>query len=899
MDAFASGTWYGDGKSGHVDVAADGVVATSFRFVLHTTNVPSSERLLFFLPPVIGIFVDEMNPTVADTAVIFWNPGIAPGSKPRLVFRREVVRPGNISLFQWYWTQVQDGVFVGRFSELSPVADMPNPGDFSKHVVGWHKEDFDVDQNGVVLPHTYLVSGTIDGAPFDGGLLQFGANTGLPQTITGHWNGSPISVIFTPSPTSDSIVFQSRLDVFQATSELLPVAGQSIPSRSIGGSVQRLNSDVGTWRATRTQLLGYGPNPQSQSSRDEWQVRTRKQITHIIMDGNPKPINAVVTIGPGLDAPAFPNPKGLDTTQGGDPHRYETSILYHRDDGYTMGVWPQYQIFEVTMDLTFNASLFGSQINAFDATSRGRIYQPYSRRVHAYVALPYVKAPEGGYRLAVVLNGHNGSAYRTFDPGAPQADALPGNPNRVWNYDDGRYWYGDAFARQGYFVLSVDISHRERGDSPLTGNDVHPAIIANGFNDSDWEQCGERAWDVMRAIDVILGRIHATFQGTPVAPEVLQGGGLGGGGDYPPPPWLPSINPKCVVLAGLSMGGEITTYVGGLDPDNIAVSIPCGFAFDTVGGPYDYHWCFDWLHADLAEYLRVPDYYCLTAPRGLIVMIGKGEAAVENDARPSLVDGQQPTSDCCGANSKALVKQSLIAYAADFSKLIHYIHYDAHQFHVGDVNPFLSSLPGPVGDLYRASRWPGGGFAYSYVRTTADPSDLSILDNPQIIGPDLFTVIDSLSPCGPGPHHHNPLAGGWIAIGNRAQPLPPPWQVVVSPQVASFASLSPYSPLSSSAYAAPNLSNPFAPSCCREVPVPSAGVPLLPTVADRTGCCGIDGAALQVVPTLVVETDLHRFIAHIQATLPPASVTVDVHPPHSYEVRLMKATLMEAAWKLP
>src|SRR5206468_1965888 len=113
---------------------------------------------------------------------------------------------------------------------------------------------------------------------------------------------------------------------------------------------------------------------------------------------------------------------------------------------------------------------------------------PLKRRVHAYLAVPTTRPPKGGKFPAVLaVNGHDGSAWKMLNPG------------------DEYYWYGDAFARRGFVVMAVDISHRDSGDDPGHGNGPHPAIKASGF-DSDWEQDGERAWDAMRALDQLLAR---------------------------------------------------------------------------------------------------------------------------------------------------------------------------------------------------------------------------------------------------------------------------------------------------------------------------------------------------------------------------------------------------------
>src|SRR5258708_16858004 len=115
------------------------------------------------------------------------------------------------------------------------------------------------------------------------------------------------------------------------------------------------------------------------------------------------------------------------------------------------------------------------------------------------MAVPTTPAPPGGFPVAIAINGHWGSAWRTFDP------------------QNVNYWYGDSFARRGFIVLAVDVSHRPLadrqamymditdGDDPSAGNGAHPAIKDPGL-DSEWEEDGERAWDVMRGIDLLLAR---------------------------------------------------------------------------------------------------------------------------------------------------------------------------------------------------------------------------------------------------------------------------------------------------------------------------------------------------------------------------------------------------------
>jgi dienelactone hydrolase len=106
------------------------------------------------------------------------------------------------------------------------------------------------------------------------------------------------------------------------------------------------------------------------------------------------------------------------------------------------------------------------------------------------------------------------------------------NPNSL-------FWYGDSFARRGFIVLAIDISHRpveDRrglygdflfGDDPNVGNGPRPSIKPPGF-DSDWEEDGERVWDALRGLDYLWSR--------------------------------QDVDHNHVLIVGLSIGGEITTF---------------------------------------------------------------------------------------------------------------------------------------------------------------------------------------------------------------------------------------------------------------------------------------------------------------------------------------------------
>ena len=252
------------------------------------------------------------------------------------------------------------------------------------------------------------------------------------------------------------------------------------------------------------------------------------------------------------------------------------------------------------------------------------------RHAHGYVAVPTTPPPPGGYPVALALNGHGGSARDTFDPA-------------------GMYWYGDSFARHGFLVVSVDIGHRplpERasiytdsvdGDDPGTGNGTHPAIALPGVS-PDWEEDGERAWDAMRALDYALGR--------------------------------PDVNRKNVTAVGLSMGGEITDWVAALDT-RIAVAVAAGSPSDlAVMGLHGNHPCWTWQRGDAREYYDPGDLNALVASRILVRESGKQDTIYSNASPPF-------------GTAKEVVWRARPAFQALGGQLIHYLHFDAHAFQVG------------------------------------------------------------------------------------------------------------------------------------------------------------------------------------------------------------------------
>lgn len=257
------------------------------------------------------------------------------------------------------------------------------------------------------------------------------------------------------------------------------------------------------------------------------------------------------------------------------------------------------------------------------------------RDVHGWLAVPTGVPPAGGFPAVVALNGHAGSAYRVLDPTSET------------------YWFGDAYARRGKVVLAVDISHRpladrddlygdyDGGDEPGVGNGPHPAIRSAGF-DADWEEDGERVADA-RLARTLLAQL-----------------------DY--------VDASRVLVTGISLGAEVTTYAAALDAGFVG-AVSAGFSPDLyVLALHGNHECWRWRHADVREYLGVSDLHALIAPRPLLVETGK-------------TDGLFSSLPVPFGSDKQVMRRSRVAYGADASAIAHYLHYDVHHYHVGDVDP--------------------------------------------------------------------------------------------------------------------------------------------------------------------------------------------------------------------
>lgn len=484
------------------------------------------------------------------------------------------------------------GVVAGRFVSGDTAA--PFGPAWRGHVTGWQQEFFEETRARSFRLETALgelVSLRVDAD-----------DTG--RTRVGQWKevGSLAKGWLAEGPQLDLTVSEwdgERLSFETPEAPPRKCTGL-VDGRALSGSCTR-GAEVVAFTGERTELLGYGLLPKTAAQRQAWQAQTRAVLQLLVMDKNPAPRSvSAEAIGPPLSP--FP-------TLGCFPGR---------DDA--VASWPANYL---RQEYTLKASY---------PVARGTAW--HVRTAQGWLLLPQSAPPPGGFPAIVAANGHGMSAVSVIDP------------------NDAMGWYGETFARRGYVVFALHVSHRPLGDrarlytdilggdQPERGNGPHPAIRADDM-DSDWEETGERVADVMRAREFLAS--------------------------------LPFVDGSRVAVTGLSMGGELATWAGALDP-RLAASIPAGYSPDSevlrISGN---HPCFKWQHGDVHEYVSTVDLLALIAPRPLLIETGARDPVFSTLAPPFSGDLQ-------------VARGARLAYGADAEQFVHYLHPDDHRFRAGDAD---------------------------------------------------------------------------------------------------------------------------------------------------------------------------------------------------------------------
>lgn len=509
-------------------------------------------------------------------------------------------RTGVEGFRRWYRLHLADGVLRGRATPPGRHENEPETARYTLVVSGWHAQAFERDR----LPRAWdlrLADGRmarvrIDRATGDEGGED--ASVSLAGTFKVFASRERHSNAEEPEYPLHAIHWDGVVLRFRRHGdEGMEVYEATADGRHLRGRWRA--GDDGLWRSlqgTRAELFGWGLRSRDTSQRRQWQAQTLRRVGHLLMAGAPAPEDMQVEVLRTVPARRGRRP---------DPGRDDLPERWSRD----------YVLDELAFSFTLD-----------DGTGN-----PLRRHAHGWLARP---ADRGARRPAVIaLNGHAGSAWQLFDPDA-------------W-----MYWYGDALARRGFIVLGIDISHREYGDDPEGGNEAHPPVAPPGLP-SEWEEDGERVYDVLRGLDLLLAR--------------------------------DDVDPARVAVLGHSLGAEVALQAAAMDTRLravVATGFPADFQVMAWNGNHE---CWQWRNADINEYVDQSTYLALIAPRPLILQSAALDRTFSRRDPPFSADRQ-------------VVRRALAAWHDAPDRLIHLLHGDGHSLRAGTAAGGVMRFAAPPG----------------------------------------------------------------------------------------------------------------------------------------------------------------------------------------------------------
>lgn len=147
-----------------------------------------------------------------------------------------------------------------------------------------------------------------------------------------------------------------------------------------------------------------------------------------------------------------------------------------------------------------------------------------------------------------------------------------GSRHSVYDADSISKGFAARLATSGYATIAVDVGQHE--------------VYEHGGT-----LMGERLWDCRRAVDWLVAN--------------------------------PRVDADRIGCAGLSLGGEMTMWLGAMDP-RIAATVSAGFL--TTMDQMEQNHCMCWKFSGLRELVDFADVYALMAPRALQCQNGQQEA---------------------------------------------------------------------------------------------------------------------------------------------------------------------------------------------------------------------------------------------------------------------------------
>lgn len=496
---------------------------------------------------------------------------------------------------RWYALTISEGVLRGRVAYSKGDSNAPpSLASFAEQVVGWRAETFD----GTLGPRTYDLETSFG----ERALVRLDVDPMAPPGVSAFVGQYKVYERLFRGVERPALELQILHWDGEQLRFVAPFAEGAIRfvgrvrGRHIEGTLEPVGpGEPGAFSGTRAEVLAYGLAARSAEARARWQDTTRRRLQQLLMAGQPTPTSLRGEI---MHSEVPLSPDALPPGRDDDPARWAS--------GYSL-----------------------TELRLYAEVPHPAGAPPFVRPIHAWIAWPEAPRPPDGFPVLVALNGHGGSAARLFDA------------------SNDLYWYGDGFARRGFVVLAVDISHRpgedsvqlyapHPGDDPERGNGPHAAIRFAGL-DSDWVEDGERAFDVLRGLDYVLS--------------------------------LPGVNRTQITVAGLSLGASIAQLVGALD-ERVTSVIAAGFVpeLPNLVGVWA-HECWRWIHGDVREYVDFALLHALIAPRRLVI-----ETGVQDQSASWL----GPVPD------KEVVRRGRVAYADAPDRLVHYVHPGGHIFRFGE-----------------------------------------------------------------------------------------------------------------------------------------------------------------------------------------------------------------------
>ncbi len=172
------------------------------------------------------------------------------------------------------------------------------------------------------------------------------------------------------------------------------------------------------------------------------------------------------------------------------------------------------------------------------------------RRIQAVLTIPADR--KGKHPAVVCIHGHGGDRYSTYQPG-------------IYN------GFATELARRGTVTIAVDVGQHNVFEAGRT-------------------LMGERLWDVMRCVDLLIS--------------------------------LPEVDRDRIGCAGLSLGGEMAMWLGAMD-ERVSAVVSAGFL--TRMDQMENGHCPCWKFEGLRELVDWADVYSLIAPRALLCQNGLKE----------------------------------------------------------------------------------------------------------------------------------------------------------------------------------------------------------------------------------------------------------------------------------